>query len=169
MIYPYIINDQIDFNTINELWDILDCAYDDPDHQGTTEGELAMLQQGTREFSPYFADFQRIMAEVKWDPSSKKATFRQGMAGNLEDLLLSYDSPDDWPSYIRLLQRLDSKLRQRKAEKKKETTNTPSRTTPSSLATPSPTGHVTSNPAYYGPASMDLSAAQKQAERERIN
>ena len=31
MIHPYIINDQIDFDTIKELWEILDCAYDDPD------------------------------------------------------------------------------------------------------------------------------------------
>ena len=93
------------------------------------------------------------------------------MAGNLKDLLLSYDCPDDWPLYIQLLQRLDSKLRQREAEKKKETTNTPSRATQSSsssMATPSPTVHVTSNPAHLGPASMDLSAAQKQAERECI-
>ena len=44
IIYPYIINDQIDFNTIKELWDILDCANDDPDHQGTGERELAMLK-----------------------------------------------------------------------------------------------------------------------------
>ena len=65
MIHPYIINDRIDFNTIQELWDNLDCAYDDPDHQGTPEQELAMLKQGTREFSAYFADFQRIMAELK--------------------------------------------------------------------------------------------------------
>ena len=27
IIYPYIVNDQINFNTIKELWHILDCAY----------------------------------------------------------------------------------------------------------------------------------------------
>ena len=89
-----IVNDRIDFNTIKELWDVLDCAYDDPDRQGMAERELAMLKQGTREFLAYFADFQRIMAELKWDPSAKKAALRQGMAGNLKDLLLSYDCPD---------------------------------------------------------------------------
>ena len=51
MIYPSIINDRIEFNTIKELWHILDCAYDDPDHQRPAERELAMLKQGTREFS----------------------------------------------------------------------------------------------------------------------
>ena len=65
MIYPYIINDRIDFNTLLELWDIPDFAYDDPDRQETAERELAMLKQGTREFSAYFADFQLIMAELK--------------------------------------------------------------------------------------------------------
>ena len=50
------------------------------------------------------------MAELQWDPSTKKAALHQGMAGKLKDLLLSYDCPNDWPSYIQLLQRRDSKL-----------------------------------------------------------
>ena len=158
MIYPYIVNDRINFNTIGELWDPLDCAYDDPDCQGTAERELAMLKQGTSEFSAYFANFQRIMAELKWDPSAKKAAIRQGMTGNLKDLLRSYDCPEDWASYIRLLQHLDSKLWQHEAEKKKESTNTPSKAAPlsSSPAVPSLTTHITSNPTYLGPAPMDL-------------
>ena len=95
MIYSYIVKGRINFNTITELWETLDSAYDDPDRQGTAEQELAILKQGTREFSAYFADFQRTMAELEWDPSAKKAALRQGMAGNLKDLLLAYDCPDD--------------------------------------------------------------------------
>ena len=95
IIYHYIVNDRINFNTIQKLGDILDCAYDDPDHQGIAERQLAMLKQGSRRFSAYFADFQQIMAELQWDPSAKKAALCQGMAGNLKDLLLSYDCPDD--------------------------------------------------------------------------
>ena len=76
MITPDIIDDQIDFNTIKELWDVLDCAYDDADRQGTPERELAMLKQGTREFSAYFADFQRIMPELQSEPLAKKASLR---------------------------------------------------------------------------------------------
>ena len=59
-----------------------------------------MLKQGTKEFSACFADFQRIMAELQRDTPVKNATLCRGMAGNLMDLLLSYDYPDDWPSYI---------------------------------------------------------------------
>ena len=110
MIHPYIINNRINFITIKELWDILDCAYDDPDCQGTAERELAMPKQGTSEFSTYIADFQPIMAKLKWDPAAKMAVHRQKMARNLKDLLFSYDCHDNWPSYIQLLQRLDSKL-----------------------------------------------------------
>ena len=54
-----------------------------------------MLKPGTRQFSSYFADFQRIMAELKWDPSAKKAALCQGMTGNLKDVLLSYDCAND--------------------------------------------------------------------------
>ena len=76
MIYPYIINDRIDLNTIKELCDILAYPYDHPDHQGTAERELAMLKQETREFSAYFADFQRIMPELQSEPLAKKASLR---------------------------------------------------------------------------------------------
>ena len=177
MRYPYIVNAQINLNTIKELWDTPDCAYNDPDSEGTAERELAMLQQGTSKYSAYFTDFQRIMAELQVDPSAKKATLRQGMAGNLKDLILSYECPDDWVSYIRLLQRLNSKLRLREAEKKKETTNTPSKATPSmsSPATSSSTTHITSNLTYLGLApwiprqpgnSLNGSASIRNAEVE---
>ena len=89
MTYSYIINDQIDFNTRKELWDILDCAYDDRDCQGTAERKLAILKEGTREFSAYFADFQRILGEPKLAASTKIAALCQGMAGNFKDLPLS--------------------------------------------------------------------------------
>ena len=65
MIYPYIVNDQINFNTIKELQNTLDCAHNDPCRQETAERELAILKQGTREFSAYFADFQCIMTELR--------------------------------------------------------------------------------------------------------
>ena len=170
MIYPYIVNDRISFDIIKELWNILDCAYNDLDRQGTAERKLAMLKEGNRGFWAYFADFQHIMAELLWDSLAKKAALRQGMAGNLKEFLLSYDCPDDWASYIRLLQRLDFKLWQCEAEKRKETTNTPNKPPPSSssTATPSSTTHITSNLTYLGPAPLHLSAAQEQAERERI-
>ena len=167
MIHHYIVDDRINFNPINQLWNILDCTSNDPNRRGTAERELRMLKQGTSELSAYFDDFQRILAELQWDPSAKKAALRQGIVENLKDLLLLYDCPDDWSPYIRLLQRFDSKLQQREAEQNKETTNMSSKTTLStSSAAPSSTTHITSNPAYLGPAPMGLSAAQKQAERE---
>ena len=170
MIYPYIVDDRLHFNTIKELWDILAWAYDDSDRRGTAERELALVKQGTREFSAYFADFQSIMAELQWNPSATKAALLQRMAGNLKEILLSYDCPNDWSVYIRLLPRLDSKLCQREVEMKKKTTDTSRRAIPSSSspAAPSSTTHITSNPTYLDSAPMDLSAAQKQAEPERI-
>lgn len=164
MIYPYLKNDRIDFDTIDDLWKVLDNAYDDPDRKGTAERELATLRQGTGEFSVYYSNFSRLMAELQWDDSAKKAALRQGMAEPLKDLLLCWEAPDNWHDYVQLLQRLDSKIRQRDAEKKK-----PSSATPTPRATPSTvTPHITQNPKYLGPAPMDLSAQEKQAERDRI-
>ena len=72
MVLPYIQRDRIDLASTDELWEVLDGAYDDPDRKGTAKRELENLKQANREFSVYFADFQRLMAELRWDDDARK-------------------------------------------------------------------------------------------------
>ena len=168
MVKMYVKVDKIDLEDMNEMWEVLDGAYDDPDRKGTAERELRKLKQTNREFSAYLADFQRLMAELQWDTPAKRVALLHGISEELKDLLLSYDEPENYNALTRLLQRLDSKLRTRAAEKKNRFP-----TPPRTAATSSPKGTVvpvserrTDNPNYGGPAPMDLSAQHRTAEQQ---
>ena len=130
------------------------------------ERELGKLKQANREFSAYFADFQRIQANLRWTIEAQRALLLQGISEELQDLLLCYDAPDGFNDLVALLQRLDVKLcardALRKAKTAKPTTTRPSTTTssaPSYATAPERrTERRTDNPAYLGPAPMDLAA-----------
>lgn len=168
MILPYIKRDGVDLEDHQELWDVLDGAYDDPDRKGTAERELNNLKQANRGFSQYFSDFQRIMGELQWDNSAKRAALYKGLSEELKDLLVNYDLPDNWTAYHQLLLRLDCKLAQRAAEKRPKGSSAPAiKTTPARAPVIPVSERTTANPNYHGPAPMDLSAAAKEAERQR--
>lgn len=169
MVKMYVKVDKIDLDNMNEMWEVLDGAYDDPDRKGTAERELRKLKQTNREFSVYLADFQRLMAELQWDTPAKRVALLHGISEELKDLLLSYDEPEDYNALTRLLQRLDSKIRARAAEKKHRTPVPPRTTTTTSppQATIVPVSERrTDNPNYGGPAPMDLSAQRRTAEQQ---
>jgi hypothetical protein len=168
MVKMYVKVDKIDLEDMNEMWEVLDGAYDDPDRKGTAERELRKLKQTNREFSTYLAEFQRLMAELQWDTPAKRVALLHGISEELKDLLLSYDEPENYNALTRLLQRLDSKLRTRAAEK-----NNRLLTPPRTAATSTPKSTIipvserrTDNPSYGGPAPMDLSAQQRTAEQQ---
>jgi hypothetical protein len=170
MIGPYMREaDRIDLADVQELWDVLDTAYDDPDRMGTAERELGNLKQGGREFSAYYADFQRLMAELDWNTGPKKNALYTGMSEELKDTIYHHDLPEDWPGYVKAVQKYDSKLRKRLAEKKgarigPAPTGKPA--TPKVAPLPA-SQRTTTNAEYHGPAPMDLSAAEREAERQR--
>ena len=171
MVLPFIDKGVVDLACVDELWDVLDGAYEDPDKAGTAERELENLKQGNREFSVYFADFQRLMAELRWDTPAKRAALYRGMSDDLKDYLMNYEVPSEWPAFTQLLQRLDSRMRQRMAEKKsvpKPSSHAPARNPPARSPVVPVSERTTSNLNYHGPAPMDLSAAGRDAEKQRV-
>ena len=74
IVKPYVKDDKVDLETVAEIWEVLDAAYDDPDRKGTAERELRKLRQANREFSAYLADFQHIMSELQWNVPAKCVT-----------------------------------------------------------------------------------------------
>ena len=173
MVLPYIQRDRIDLATTDELWEVLDGAYEDPDRKGTAKRELENLKQANREFSVYFADFQRLMAELRWDDDARKTALYRGLSEEMKDLLLSYSPPEEWNQYTHLLQELDSKIRARSAEKKRKGPTSITRPNPAPAPQPNPapvipvSQRTTANPEWHGPAPMDLSAGHREAERQR--
>lgn len=172
MVLNYIVDGVVSLPTVKDFWNVLDMAYDDPDKKGSAKRELKTLRQGNREFSAYFADFQRLMTQLKYDDEAKKSYIEDGICEELTVLLESYDVPDDWNEYIQLLQKLDSRIRARAPHRRKARPtagpDTPRPTARVAAGAPAAsTVHPTANPNYHGPAPMDLSASRKSPEQQR--
>jgi hypothetical protein len=75
-IQPYVQTDKISLEDVEALIKILEAAFADPDEVGTASGELDHLMQGNREFSIYYAEFQRLMAILDHHSKAKKATLK---------------------------------------------------------------------------------------------
>jgi len=120
LVLPYIKRDRVDLASTGELWGILDGAYDDPDRKGTAKRELETPKPANREFSVYFANFQRLMAELRWDVDARKATLYRGLSDEMKDLLLTYSPPEEWTQYTHFsrnsILRSGPDLRRRNAE-----------------------------------------------------
>jgi hypothetical protein len=79
-IQPYVQTDKISLDNVEALINILEAAFGDPDKVGMASGELDRLMQGNREFSIYYAKFQRLMAILDDDSKAKKAALKRGLS-----------------------------------------------------------------------------------------
>jgi hypothetical protein len=83
-IQPYVLPDKIKLDNVEALISILEAAFGDPDQVGTASAELDKLTQGNKEFSQYYAEFQRLMAILDYDSNAKKAAFKRGLSRELQ-------------------------------------------------------------------------------------
>jgi hypothetical protein len=176
-ILPYIENNAVNLDDIDALIKILEDAFGDPDQVATATRELRNLRQANREFSLYFADFQRLSAETEWNESAKKDALQNGLCEELKDALTLLVEEEEYSAFVKKLQRLDNKLRARQADKKKGGANSgksgsaPARSTAPIPKTSSTSGgHPTqTGSGYYGPAPMDLSEGKYILEEEKAS
>jgi hypothetical protein len=94
----------------------LEEAYGDPDRMNTAERGLAKLHQGNRDFVAYYAEFQRLIADLNWNDAAKHAALHCGLCDELKDILSTQDLPEDWSRYVALVKRWDMQYRTCKAE-----------------------------------------------------
>jgi hypothetical protein len=85
----------------------LDEAYSDPDHVNTAEWMLAKLCQGNWDFIMYYAEFQRLIVDLDWNHSGKRAALHHSLSEELKDILSTQDLPEDWANYIALVKKRD--------------------------------------------------------------
>jgi hypothetical protein len=178
-VLPYINDTAVNLGSVDALIKILDDAFGDPDRVATATRELKSLRQANREFSLYFADFQRLSAETDWNDAAKRDALQSGLSEELKDALMVVNEEEEYSAFIKQLQKLDNKLRARQADKKKGGANTgksglaPARSSaqgaiPNSSSKPSNSGHPTqSGSGYYGPAPMDLSLGKHVTPEEK--
>ena len=165
-ILPYVEEHHLRLKNLAALITILENVFGDPDRAATAERELNKLRQTNREFSLYYAEFQRLIAELDYNDTVKKNTLRRGLSEELKDALAyNPNQPEDFEQFVNLCNRLDNQIRARKAEKRGEDyrprlapTAAP-RTAPVIAPAPTPPPHPTNTKSgHYGVAPMDHSA-----------
>jgi hypothetical protein len=78
----------------------------------TIDSTLRTLQQRTKEFSVYFAEFQRYAADVSWDEPSRRAALKAGLSSKLQqDLITLLDEPENLQEWVTVCQKLDNRRR----------------------------------------------------------
>jgi len=161
-VLPYIRETSIDLPDIASLFRILDIAFGDPDLAATAERKLETLKQANREFSSYYAEFQRYASDVEWNESAKKSALFRGLSNEIKDALMLVDAaPATFDEFVPYVQRLDNRIRAREAEKKGRPTPRPANPTPRPAPPPTPS---TGSGTHPGP--MDLSSFRRTLSPE---
>jgi hypothetical protein len=117
-VLPLIQDDNsIALADLNAFCRLLENAFGDPDRRATAERQLERLRQANREFSLYFADFQRLVADVDWNDGAKRHALMRGLGVELKDALVTVELPEDLSGFVALLKRLDNRIRARRYER----------------------------------------------------
>lgn len=107
-IQPYVLADKINLGNVEALFPILEAAFGDADQVGTVSAELDKLTQGNKEFSQYYAEFQRLIAILDYDTNAKKAALKRGLSRELQaSLAYQAEEPHDFAKFVDLCMKLD--------------------------------------------------------------
>lgn len=168
----FVTADGINFDNVEALVTHLNTCFDDPDRIGTATHKLQTIRQGNRQFSEFYAEFQRYALQSNWDNAALHATLRRALSYELRSALAHVlDEPVDYVDLANLLTRIDQRQRALKQDSPRTQQTTTTRTQNQRPATaPAAAPHPTStNSGHYGPAPMDLSAGRRKlAPEERL-
>lgn len=144
-VLPKISHGGIDFEDIEALFDFLRKAFGDPDRKATAKRELFLLRQTHKEFAVFIAEFSRLAAESELHEDALGFALGQAISGELRELMLHHQIPEDYQDYVDLLQGLDSRMRANQAINKRAIRPVFKPTySPSGPSSPSPSSHSVS-------------------------
>ena len=116
-VQSYMENDKVNLANLAALIAILDTAFSNPNRVAEAKSKLSTLQQGTREFTLYYAEFQRYAADVQWDEVAKLAALRKGLSYKLKnDLVTAATDPVTVADLVTLCNCLDMRRRTLQSE-----------------------------------------------------
>jgi hypothetical protein len=80
-------DDRVNLGNFEAFVTSLEEAYGDPDRVNTAEWALAKLHQGNQDFVTYYAEFQRLIADLNWNDAAKCMALHHGLCEELKDIL----------------------------------------------------------------------------------
>jgi len=76
-VIPFIKGDTIHLKDTEDIIQILQNAFGDPDPVATARAKRASLRQGKKEFNTYFAEFQMLICKLNWNQDTKLDGLRE--------------------------------------------------------------------------------------------
>lgn len=112
-ILPYIREGVCQLNDFTDILDILERAFGDPNRARNARNELYRLRQGNKEFSLFFAEFQRLAMEGEMHKEALPTMLEQAINRELKSMLLHHEPPKgDYLDLARFLQNLENRRAQ---------------------------------------------------------
>jgi hypothetical protein len=107
---PHLLENKINFSTLEEFTEVLRIAFGDPDEVRTAVRKLEALRQNNREFSQYYAEFQRLITVLQYDDQAKYHALERGLCREIKDALIHQDTPPEetFAQLVARLNRLDN-------------------------------------------------------------
>jgi len=90
-ILPYIVKGVCRLPDYEAILDLLDRAFGDPNRINNARNELFRLRQANKEFSTFFAEFQRLALEGEMSEDSLPVLLEQAINRELRAMLLHHD------------------------------------------------------------------------------
>lgn len=111
-ILPYIQDGVCQLPDYHNILDILERAFGDPNRINNARNELYRLRQTNREFSTFFAEFQRLALEGEMPEESLPTMLEQAINRELRAMLLHHDPPSrQYLPFAQFLQSLENRRR----------------------------------------------------------
>ena len=92
-ILPYIEDGVCRLNDYREILNILEKSYGEPNLMWNARSELLRIRQGNREFSAFFAEFQRLGLESQLPDESLSTCLEESISNELHDMKLHSPPP----------------------------------------------------------------------------
>ena len=109
-ILPYIIKGTCRLSDYEAILELLDRAFGDPNRVNNARNELFRLRQGNKEFSTFFAEFQRLALEGEISEDSLPVLLEQAINRELRAMLLHHDPPNrQYHEFAQFLQQLENR------------------------------------------------------------
>jgi hypothetical protein len=87
-ILPYIYRGICQLTNYEEILDILDCAFGDPNQVNNTCNDLFCLQQTNKDFGVFFAEFQHLALEGEMPEETLPTLLEQAINHKLHSMLM---------------------------------------------------------------------------------
>ncbi|TKA66112.1 hypothetical protein B0A49_10924 [Cryomyces minteri] len=112
-VLPYIQKGVCQLSDYEDILDILDRAFGDPNRVNNARDELFRLRQTNKDFGTFFAEFQRLALEGEMSEDALPTLLEQSINRELRSMLMHHEPPSRaYHKFANSLQDLENRRRQ---------------------------------------------------------